>query len=49
MHKYQKLRKAFANNSWANVKISKTQWHKTGQSGRFLGRILGSLLKTRLL
>ena len=43
-----KLRKAFANNSSANIKLSKTQLHKIGQSGRFLGRLLGPLLKTRL-
>ena len=28
-----KLRKAFANNSSANIKLSKTQLHKIGQSG----------------
>ena len=38
--------KAFANNSSANIKSSKTQLHKTGQSGGFLGRLLGPLLKT---
>ena len=43
-----KLCKAFANNSWANVNLSKTQLHKMGQPGRFLGRLLGPLLKTRL-
>ena len=43
-----KLRKAFANNSSANIKLSKTQWHKKGQSEGFLGRLLGSLLKTVL-
>ena len=40
-----KLRKAFANNSSANIKLSKTQLHKIGQSGGFLGRLLGPLLK----
>ena len=30
------------------MKLSKTQLHKIGKSGRFLGRILGPLLKTRL-
>ena len=30
-----KLRKAFANNSSANTKLSKTQLHKMGQSGVF--------------
>ena len=43
-----KLRKAFANNSSVNIKLSKTQLHKIGQSGGFLGRLLGSLLKTGL-
>ena len=40
-----KLRQAFANNSSANVKSSKTQLHKIGQSGEFLGRLSGPLLK----
>ena len=43
-----KLRKAFANGSSANIKLSKTQLHKIGQSGGFLGRLLGPLLKTGL-
>ena len=43
-----RLSKAFANNSSANIKLSKTQLHKTGQSGGFLGRLLGSLLKSGL-
>ena len=43
-----RLRKAFANNSSANIKLSKTQLHKIGQSGGFLGRLLGQLLKTGL-
>ena len=43
-----RLRKAFANNSSANIKLSKTQLHKIGKSGGFLGRPLGPLLKTRL-
>ena len=43
-----KLRKAFANNSSANIKLSKTQLHKIGQSGEFLGRLLGPLLRTGL-
>ena len=43
-----RLRKAFANNSSANIKLSKTQLHKIGQSGGFLGRLLGPLLKTGL-
>ena len=32
----------------ASIKLSKSQVHKIGQSGRFLGRILGPLLKTGL-
>ena len=43
-----KLCKAFANGSSANIKLSKTQLHKIGQSGEFLGRLLGPLPKTRL-
>ena len=46
---FSKLPKAFANNSSANVKLSKTQLHKIEQSGRFLGRLLGPLLKTGFL
>ena len=41
--------KAFANGSSVNIKLSKTQLHKIGQSGGFLGRLLGQLLKTGLL
>ena len=43
-----KLRKAFANNSSANLKLSKTHLQKIGKSGQFLGRLLGPLLKTGL-
>ena len=43
-----KLRKAFTNNSSANIPFSKTQLHKIRQSGGFLGRLLGPLLKTGL-
>ena len=43
-----RLRKAFANNSLANIKSSKTKLYKIGQSGGFLGRLLGPLLKTGL-
>ena len=32
--------KAFANDSLANIKLSKTQLHKIGQTERFLGRLL---------
>ena len=40
-----KLRKTFANNSSANIKLSKTQLHKIGQLG---GPFLGPLLKSGL-
>ena len=40
--------KVFSNNSSANIKLSKTQLHKTGQSGGFLGRLWRPLLKTGL-
>ena len=43
-----KLGKVSANNSSANIKLSKIQLHKIGQSGGFLGRLLGPLLKTWL-
>ena len=43
-----RLRKASANNLSANIKRSKTQLHKLGQSGGFLGRLVEPLLKTRL-
>ena len=42
------LRKAFTNNSLVNIKLSKSQLCKIVQSGGFLGRFLGSLLKTGL-
>ena len=42
------LRKAFANNLSADIKLSKTQLSKMIQSGGFLGRLLGPLLKTGL-
>ena len=35
------LRKAVANNSSANIKLSKTQLSKLVNSGWFLGRFLG--------
>ena len=41
-----KLRKAFVNHSSANIKLSKTPFPQIGQSGAFLGRLLGPLLKT---
>ena len=43
-----RLRTAFASGSSANIKLSKTQLHKIGQSGGFLGRLLEPLLKTGL-
>ena len=42
------LRKAFANNLSADMKLSKTQLSKMIQSGRFLGGNFGPLLKTDL-
>ena len=42
------LHKAFASNSSANIKLSKTQLSKIVQSGGFLGRRLRPLLKTGL-
>ena len=42
------LRKAFANNSSADIKLSKTQLSKMIQSGGFVGKLLGPLLKTGL-
>ena len=40
------IRKAFANNSPVDAKFSKTQLSKMIQSGGFLGKLLGPLLKT---
>ena len=42
------LRKAFANYWSTDIKLSKTQLSKMIQSGGFLGRLLGPLLKTGL-
>ena len=42
------IRKAFANNSSVDIKFSKTQSSKMIQSGVFLGKLLGPLLKTGL-
>ena len=42
------IRKAFANHSSTNIKLSKTQLSKMIQAGGFLGRLLGPLLKTGL-
>ena len=44
-----RLHKEFSNDSSGNIKLSKTQLHKIGQSGGFLGRLSGPLLKARLL
>ena len=43
-----KLCKGFENSFSVNTKLSKTQLHKIGQSGRFLDRLLRPLLKTGL-
>ena len=42
------LRKAFTNNLSADIKLSKAQLSKMIQSGGFLSRLLGPLLKTGL-
>ena len=42
------FRKAFANHTSTDIKLSKTQLSKMIQLGRFLGRLLGPLLKTGL-
>ena len=42
------IRKAFSNNSSVDIKFSKTQLSKMIQSGGFLGKLLGLLLKTGL-
>ena len=42
------IRKAFANDSSTEIKLSKIQLSKMIQPGGFLGRLLGPLLKTRL-
>ena len=41
-----RLCQAFANNLLGNIKLLKSQLHKKGESGGFLGRMLGPLLKT---
>ena len=43
------LRKAFANNSSPNTKLSKTSLSKMIQQVGFLGRLLGPLMKVDLL
>ena len=42
------LRKAFASQASTDIKLSKTQLSKMIQSGGFLGRLSGPLLKTGL-
>ena len=42
------LRKTFAKNTSTNIMLSKTQLSKMIQSGGFLGRLLGPLLRTGL-
>ena len=42
------IRKAFAKNTSIDIKFSKTQLSKMIQSGGFLGKLLGPLLKTGL-
>ena len=42
------LRKAFAKNTSTNIKLSKNQLSKMIQSGGFLGKLLGPLLRTGL-
>ena len=44
----QNIRKAFANHLSTDIKLSKTLLSKMIQSGRFLGRLVGPLLKTGL-
>ena len=46
--KVLRLRKAFANGSSPNIKLSKIHLHNIGKLGGFLGRLLGPLLKTGL-
>ena len=42
------IRKAFANNTTADIKFFKTQLSKMIQLGGFLSKLLGPLLKTGL-
>ena len=39
------LRKSFANNSWTDIKLSRTHLSKMIQSGGFISRLLSPLLK----
>ena len=43
------IRKAFANHSSIDIKLSKTQLSKMIQSGGFLGKLLGPLMKVAML
>ena len=43
------IRNVFAKNTSIDIKLSKTQLSKMIQSGGFLGKLLGPLLKTGLL
>ena len=43
------IRKAFSNNSSVDIKLSKAQLSKMIQSGGYLGKLHGPLLKTGLL
>ena len=43
-----KIRNAFNNNTSTDIKLSKAQINKIIQSGRFLDKLLGPLLKTGL-
>ena len=46
--KKKKKRNAFNNNRSTDIKLSKAQINKIIQSGGFLGRLLGPILKTGL-
>ena len=43
-----RLRKALANNSSADIKLSKTQLHKTRQSRGFIGRLYRTITRNRI-
>ena len=43
-----KVRNAFNNNASTDIKLSKAQINKIIQSGGFLGKLVGPLLKTGL-
>ena len=45
---FSKIRKTFSVGSSANIKFSKCQLRKIEQSGGFIGRLLGPLLKAGL-